>query len=158
MSPMTVVSLFMAISMVPLPAAADIRGIPTILDGDSLEIDGYRFDLFGIDSPEPGTMCRKDNGGSFDCGHVATTALMDLTAGLEVICTPLDETDLDKAETILATCSAGGFSLNRNMVHTGWALAKRSASDAYINTEHKAKTAKRGLWRSKVESPPWPSR
>jgi len=152
-----VASLVMAVALTPLPAAADVQGVPTIIDGDSLEVEGHRFDLFGIDSPEPGTPCWKQDGDSFDCGRVATTALLDLTAGLEVVCAPINETDLDGTGAVLATCAAGGFSLNRNMVHTGWAIADRSASDAYVNTENKAKTAKRGLWRWKVQPPPWPS-
>ena len=141
------------------PATADIQGAPTIIDGDSLEVEGRRFDLFGIDSPEPGTICWKENGDSFDCGRIATTALLDLTAGLEVVCTPLDRPDSNETGAIWATCTADGFNLNRNMVHTGWAIADRSATDVYVDTEHEAKTAKRGLWRwSWKVQPPWPSR
>ncbi|MGI9451822.1 MAG: thermonuclease family protein [Geminicoccaceae bacterium] len=144
--------------LLALPTAAEIQGAPTIIDGDSLEVGGYRFELFGIDSPEPGTTCWKENGDSFDCGRIATTALLDLTAGLEVVCTPLDDAESGKTGTVLATCTAGGFSLNRNMIHTGWAIADRSATDAYVGTEHDAKTAKRGLWRwSWKVQPPWPS-
>ncbi|MGI9493319.1 MAG: thermonuclease family protein [Geminicoccaceae bacterium] len=153
----TVIGL-VAVVLFVSPAAAEIRGEPTIIDGDSLEVEGYRFNLFGIDSPEPGTICWKENGDSFDCGRIATTALLDLTAGLEVVCTPLDQANPDETGIVPATCTAGGFSLNRNMVHTGWAIADRAATDAYVSTETEAKTAKRGLWRwSWKVQPPWPS-
>lgn len=154
--PKLVVGLALAISLFTLPAVADMRGAPTIIDGDSLELAGQRFDLFGIDAPEPGTSCWKENGDSFDCGRIATTALLDLTAGLEVICVPKGAFILDTTQPASATCTAGGFSLNRNMVHTGWAIANRSVSRDYVGTEGEAKEAKRGLWRWKVQPPPWP--
>lgn len=148
-----------ALAALASPAAADVRGTPTIVDGDSLEIEGQRFDLFGIDSPEPGMTCMKENGDSFDCGRIATTALLDLTAGLDVICAPLDEPAMEPTKPVSASCTAGGFSLNRNMIHTGWALADRSVSTDYIETEDQAKAAKRGLWRwSWQDQPPWPAK
>ncbi len=51
------------------------------------------------------------------------------------------------------TTFAGGFSINRNMVYTGWALAYRRYSTDYIDTEEGAKSAKRGLWRGKFVAP-----
>lgn len=154
-----IIGVAMAIASFTQPAAADIRGTPTIIDGDSLELKGQRVDLFGIDSPEPGTICWKENGDSFDCGRIATTALLDLTAGLDVICVPLEESAPERTEAMPATCTAGSFSLNRNMVHTGWALADRTATDDYVETEDQAKAAKRGLWRwSWKDQPPWPSK
>lgn len=149
-------SLIFAVASCALLAVGDVLGIPNVVDGDSLEIEGQRFDLYGIDSPEPGTSCQKENGKSFDCGRIATTALLDLTAGLEVTCVPIARSDQDSSKPTPAHCTAGGFSLNHNMVHTGWAIADRATSNDYIETEGEAKAAKRGLWRWKVPSPPWP--
>ena len=157
-SSLIAVAALATMAVVIQPALAEVRGKPVIIDGDSLEIDGQRFDLFGIDSPEPGTACLKANGDSFDCGRIATTALLDLTAGVEVVCSPIDRAARKATAARPARCEAGGFSLNRNMVHTGWALADRSASDDYVATEVKAKTAKRGLWRWRwTVQPPWPA-
>ena len=139
-------------------AAAEISGAPTIIDGDSLEVAGRRFDLYGIDAPEPGEVCRDGRGKTFDCGLVARTALLDLTAGSEVACRPVGEPAVGRGPAIAATCTAGGFSLNRNMVHTGWALADRAVSTDYLATEREAKQARRGLWRWQFELPPWPAR
>ncbi len=150
--------LALSAALFAMPAAADILGEPTIIDGDSLELRGQRFDLFGIDSPEPGTNCWKENGDSFDCGRIATTALLDLTAGLEVTCVPKDDIATNDVDAMPALCTAGGFSLNRNMVHTGWAVADRGVTTDYLATEEEARAAKRGLWRWKMPSPPWPSR
>ncbi len=150
--------LALSAALFALPAAADILGEPTIIDGDSLELQGRRFDLFGIDSPEPGTSCWKENGDSFDCGHIATTALLDLTAGMDVACVPKGDVAGSNTAVTPALCTAGGFSLNRNMVHTGWAVADRTVASDYLATEAEARAAKRGLWRWKIPSPPWPSR
>ena len=132
-----------------------ISGEPTILDGDSLEVSGKRFQLYGIDAPEPGELCEKSNGRRLDCGNIARTALLDLTAGIEVVCEPLGPAS---ATAISAHCTAGGFSLNRNMIHTGWALVDRSVTDDFIEVEAEAKQRRRGLWRYAIKPKPWPER
>lgn len=153
----TGIALLLTVGLAITPAEAEISGPPTIIDGDSLEVGGHRLDLHGIDAPELGLICRKKNGKSFDCGNVARTALLDLTAGLDVVCVPIGEAGATPASPLPASCSAGGFSLNRNMIHTGWAVADRSVSSAYIATELDAKQAERGLWRWNVPPPPWPA-
>ena len=130
-----------------------VRGMPTILDGDSLEVSNKRFQLYGIDAPEPGELCEKSNGRRLDCGRIARTALLDLTAGAEVVCKPVGPA---RATTISAHCTAGGFDLSRNMVHTGWALVDRAVTDDFIETEAEAKRRKRGLWRYAIKPSPWP--
>ncbi len=55
---------------------------------------------------------------------------------------------------IVATCSADGFDIGANMVHTGWALAYRRYSKRYVAIEEKAKAANRGMWRGEFV-PPW---
>ena len=39
------------------------------------------------------------------------------------------------------------------MVHTGWVLAFRPESVAYVETENKAKKAHRGLWKGDFTVP-----
>ena len=55
--------------------------------------------------------------------------------------------------TFVAVCFADGFDIGRNMVHTGWALAYRSQSTVYIDTEEAARKAKRGMWRGTFVKP-----
>lgn len=130
-----------------------VSGMPTIIDGDSLAVSGERFQLHGIDAPEPGELCEKANGKRFDCGRIARSALLDLTAGVEVICQTVDSAF---ATTQSAKCTAGGFSLSRNMIHTGWALVDRSVTDDFVEVEAEAKRQERGLWRFVFKVPPWP--
>ena len=133
------------------PALADISGSPRVIDGRTLEVAGQRIRLFGIDAPELDQVCRH-GGRDYQCGRVARAALWDLVAGLDVRCAA--ETEEPTAGSIAATCTAGGFSLNESMVHGGWALADRGATDRYVATETDPRDARRGLWKGEFE-PPW---
>jgi len=85
-------------------SAADITGTPTIIDGETLEVGGKRFRLWGIDAPDPRQTCviRKRE---YNCGRILTTALMDLVAGVKVKCHPLAKSPG------VAGCYAGGYEL-----------------------------------------------
>jgi len=134
--------LFLLGVLLAAPAQAQISGPPEVIDGDTLEVAGQRIELWGIDAPELGEQCMGQSR-PFDCGEVARAALLDLTAGYDVACEPVETA----AEATIATCTAGGFSINRNMVYTGWAHADRNSSTPYVPVEQEAKEARRGLWR-----------
>ena len=134
------------------PALAEIAGTPRIIDGRILEVAGQRVTLFGIDAPDFEQVCRH-GGRDYQCGKVARAALWDLVAGLDVTCTPEAEAPAPDG-SIAATCTAGGSSLNENMVEIGWALADRRATDRYVAIEADAKKARRGLWKGDFQ-PPW---
>lgn len=129
--------------------AAEVTGSPIIVDGLTLEIEGQRFRLWGIDAPPLEQTCTRASR-VYPCGTVSRAALWDLVAGQDVVCEPVDDAaEVDGA--VLASCTAGGFSLNENMVHSGWALADRATTDRYVATERKAKAARRGLWRGEFD-------
>ncbi len=68
------------LAMTGRPALAEITGRPKIIDGDTIELQGQAIRLYGIDAPELGQACTiKER--TYDCGLVARTALLDLTAG-----------------------------------------------------------------------------
>lgn len=99
--------------------AVVVTGKPLVISGDQIEVAVRRFRLFGVDAPERGQSCVAKSR-VFDCGMISTTALMDLTAGVDVTCKPRRET---VAGTRLTTCFAAGYDIAKGMVHTGWALA-----------------------------------
>jgi endonuclease YncB( thermonuclease family) len=132
------------------PALAEIAGVPTVIAGDILMVNGIRMHLHGIDAPELDQVCDA-KGKKYQCGAVAKTALMDLVAGVSVKCSLKEN---NTALHAFAYCEAGGFDLSSNMVHTGWALADRNSSKKYIAVEQRAQKAMRGLWRGKF-APPW---
>lgn len=118
-----------------------------VLSGDRIVLDGKAYCLREIDAPEIGQVCQQENGRAFDCGHIAKTALMDLTVGAKVVC----ESGVTQGSCTVAACSVDGFDLSQNMVHTGWAL---STSDRFQEIEERARIRKHGLWKGTFD-PPW---
>ena len=111
--------------------AEDITGPARVIDGDTIEVAGERIRLHGIDAPENKQTC-KWPGKTIPCGQLATTALMDLTAGAQITCKTREK---DRYGRWVAVCyDPDGFDISRNMVHTGWALAYRRYSLDYVET------------------------
>lgn len=132
-------------------ALAEMTGTPRIIDGRTLEAVGERIRLFGIDAPDLDQVCQH-GGRNYECGRVARAALWDLVAGLDVSCQP--EPGVPEQDgSVIATCTAGGFSLNQNMVYTGWAIADRTATNRYVAAEADARKSRRGLWRGQFQPP-----
>ena len=128
------------------PETAPVSGQPKILAGDLIEIEGRRFRLYAIDAPEPSQRCLLKQ--LYDCGEVARTALLDLTAGVTVTCAPLPAEGPS-----VARCEAAGYDLSEGMVYTGWALADRAASERYLPFERQARARNHGLWRGRFVAP-----
>ncbi len=130
-------------------AEAELRGTPRVIAGDLIELQGQRLRLDGIDAPEPGQRCAFGNR-LYDCGEVARTALLDLTAGTEVRCRQLGP---GPAGSKLARCTAAGYDLSEGMVYTGWALTQPAAGERYGAVQEQARRAKHGLWRGRFVAP-----
>lgn len=132
------------------PAApARYRGTPQVLSGDLIELGGQRLRLAGIDAPEPDQRCLLRER-LYDCGALARAALLDLTAGVEVICRPLAP---GPKETVTAHCWAQGYDLSEGMVYTGWALIAPHTDDTYAAQQARARSAGHGLWRGRFVTP-----
>jgi endonuclease YncB( thermonuclease family) len=144
-------SILVALVLAAPPVrAADLAGAPTVIDGDTLEVQGQPIDLYGVDAPEIDQTCAAD-GKTYPCGIVARAALMDLTAAATVVCTVRRRDDTGR---VIATCLAGGYDLAEGMAHTGWGLADRKVTERYVPVETRAQKAARGLWRGTFV-PPW---
>jgi len=134
-------------------AAANLSGTPEVVDGDTLIVAGETIRLFGVDAPEPGQICAIGQR-TYDCGEIARTAMLDLTAGTPVTCELMADARNDEPrEGKLGRCTAAGYDLSEGMVYTGWALAQRDVTRRYVPFETGAQKAKRGLWRGKFISP-----
>jgi endonuclease YncB( thermonuclease family) len=136
-------------------AEGKIEGPPRIIDGDTLEVGGKRIRLYGIAAPAPDQICHRA-GREYPCGMVARAALWNLVAGLDVVCEPVPNADKGveaDGAAVVANCSAGGASLNQNMVQAGWAIADRRISEQYAGIEEAAKEAGSGLWSGQFDLP-----
>ena len=121
----------------------DIR----VIDADTVDIDGTRYRLFGIDAPESRQTCRAW-GRTWDCGHAATEALMSRAAGMTC-----SGTDTDRYGRVIGVCSSGSEDLNAWLVASGWALAYRQYAEDYTDEEEQARTHKRGIHRGDFVEP-----
>ena len=146
------------LAMTGHPALAEIAGMPKIIDGDTIEVQGQAIRLYGIDAPELGQACTIEER-AYDCGLVARTALLDLTAGVAVTCQVVSA-EVVSAEPGRAAedgrpgrCFAQGYDLSEGMAYTGWALALREVSAHYLVFEERAQAAGRGLWKGRFVTP-----
>ena len=134
------------------PALAEVAGPPSVIDGDTIEVQGTVIRLYGIDAPELGQACRIGER-AYDCGRIARTALLDLTAGATVSCQLAPASPEDDADGRIGRCSADGYDLSEGMAYTGWALALRPVSERYVAFEERARAARRGLWKGQFVAP-----
>ena len=149
---MTVIRYLIALALVmflPMPAWADITGKARVIDGDTLEIDGQRIRLHGIDAPETRQLCYLD-GKRWQCGKDAANILSDWINHRTVTC---QERDRDRYGRIVAVCYVGDEDLNAWMVLQGLAVAYRRYSLDYVDQETDAQLARRGIWTSRFVLP-----
>jgi endonuclease YncB( thermonuclease family) len=119
------------------------------VDGDTIDIQGTRIRLHGIDAPELSQQCRRD-GVLYACGEDAKAALGRIIGGVKVACDPRDH---DRYGRTIAACVAHGLDVGREMVRQGRAVAYTRYSLAYIIDEVAARAARRALWAGDFENP-----
>ena len=132
-----------SLSVTEPPVAAQIR----VIDADTVDIDGTRYRLFGIDAPETRQTCRAW-GRTWDCGAAATEALMSRAANMGCI-----GSETDRYGRVIGVCSSGGEDLNAWLVTSGWALAYRQYAEDYAGEEEQARSNRRGIHRGEFIEP-----
>jgi endonuclease YncB( thermonuclease family) len=146
----TNVVVFVAWLACSLAQAADLSGVPRVVDGDTLAIGATRIRLQGIDAPETDQICLNANGVRWTCGIDARDQLAAHIANRAISC-PSNGTDAYKRT--LVVCSLAGEDLNAWMVQQGWALAYVQYSSVYRHVEEDARANKRGLWQGAFIAP-----
>ncbi len=100
-------ALVIALCLLATPALADVAGVASVIDGDTIEVHGQRIRLRGIDALESRQLCRLD-GKPWQCGKDAANALADKIARRSVTCEDLGR---DRYDRMIARCTVAGDDL-----------------------------------------------
>lgn len=133
----------------PEPTGKVIAGHVRVIDGDTIDLDGVRVRLEGIDAPESGQRCKRRLIGRWACGTAATQALEGLVEGRSVRC---EDRGLDKYGRMLGVCYAGTTDINAWMVRKGLAWAFVRYSRAYVEEEAEARAERLGIWQAQTQT------
>ena len=101
-------------------SAETIIGPASVIDGDTIQVNGEVIRILEIDAPEKDQFCSQAEGDTtWRCGEQAAFALIDIIGAQVVSC----ETDkLDRYGAHLAACMAGETNLGEWMAAEGWAV------------------------------------
>ena len=121
-----------------------------VIDGDTLDVDGQRVRLWGIDAPESRQRCERE-AVTWLCGQEAAKALRERLLGRTVAC---QQKDRDRYGRSVALCRVDGQDVAEWLAREGWALDYRQFSKgAYAAAEAEARQAGRGLWAGTFVTP-----
>lgn len=131
----------------------DLTGRASVIDGDTIEIQGHRVRLNGIDAPESWQACQDAKGKPYRCGNEAAFALADfLNASQPTTCLAVSK---DRYKRTVADCfRADHEPVNGWLVSQGWAVDwPRYSRGEYAGEQDEARRAKRGIWRGNFQMP-----
>lgn len=132
----------LALATIAFAAAAQ-----TVVDGDTLKLNGAPRRLWGIDAPELHQACPD----RWPAGRLSASRLQELVLGQEVIC---QEKSRDRYGRIVAICRSSGADVGGILVREGLAWAFTRYSGDYVGEEAEARTSKRGVHAHNC-IPPW---
>lgn len=130
----------------------ELRGVPRVLSGSILAMNGYKIKLFGIDAPDLSQTCADRNGSGYNCGQEAVTWLQNWLGDREISCRILSNVEHG---WVTGACFAedGKYDVAAVVVNAGWAVAYTRNTKIYVPYERQAAEAHRGLWRGTFYKP-----
>jgi endonuclease YncB( thermonuclease family) len=149
MIPMLHIAMIMG-ALQGVALAEEIRGIPRIIDGDTVQISATKIRLQGIDAPETDQLCLDRNGKRWTCGIEARDQLIQKVGSKIWTCRT---NSIDRYGRSLATCDVDGSDINRWLVREGWAMSYVRYSHVYDADERAARQAQVGLWSGAFIAP-----
>jgi endonuclease YncB( thermonuclease family) len=124
----------------------------TVVDGDTLELDGRVFDLTGIDAPELGQGC-SHGGAIWHCGLAAALALHKfiIVSTDPVVCRAVDDEAPGRHGPL--RCNIDTTDLSHFMVYSGYAVAGPEADELLRLAQKEAQNPELGIWGSEFVPP-----
>jgi endonuclease YncB( thermonuclease family) len=134
-------------------SASNIVGRASVIDGDTIDIQGERIRFNGIDAPESRQLCKTETGQDYRCGKVAADALDKFLAMSRP--THCETLNRDRYKRFVANCyRADGASVSEWLVKTGNALDwPRYSKGAYAADQQAAQKDRLGVWSGTFELP-----
>lgn len=129
--------------------AETFTGPASVIDGDTIKINGVSHRLEFIDAPERSQTCQKD-GVDWLCGAESSKKLRKIIRSKDVTC---ESSSTDRYGRHLSVCKVGSRELNAEMVASGYALAYVKYGRQYVRYEKSAKAKKIGLWAGTFVKP-----
>lgn len=121
-----------------------VIGSATVIDGETLFVEGKRIALAGLDAPDMAD----------PRGPQARQALADLISSRQVFCEPTGRQSFGRQE---ANCfiEDGDRRLNitAEMIRSGWGFSQWRSSDRYMELENTARDLQLGFWAPTLQSP-----
>ena len=139
--------LMLLFVFLPTVQADEVVGRASVIDGDTVNVQGQRVRLYGIEAPARNQLCSDPKGRQWRCGDKAALAFFDHIGVRPIAC---EQKSRGRNNEIIAICYQGGKDINSWLVSNGWAKADRQASDLYVFEENEAKRARLNLWAGSI--------
>jgi endonuclease YncB( thermonuclease family) len=138
--------------------ADTIAGRASVIDGDTIEIDGERIRILDIDAPESRQFCFKKlqglDEGAWPCGQQAALALSDWIGEQTVTCETTRKETAGLYQHWLARCAVADQDMAEWLAANGWAVRYRDCKcDVIRDAAHNARAAQLGIWTSAFTLP-----
>ena len=147
------------IALVLAICASSVSAQVHVIDGDTLDLDGVRYKLNGIDAPERGQRCTS-KAGLVNCGGQAADLLKTIISRGDINCVKLGPDPVHSARWI-GRCRVDGrdvaeILLERGMAWVYWQYIDvyEAETVTYPSRELAAKTLGLGVWAGKNQ-PAW---
>src|SRR6478609_9613309 len=123
-----------------MPAVAQ-----TVVDGDTIKLDGTTYRIWGIDAAETSQACAD----GWVAGQAASKAMLELLRGRKITC---EAKDKDRYGRTVALCRADGRHLGAAMVSAGMAWAFTRYSSDYVSQEGRRSALRSASTRTTARS------
>ena len=134
---------------------SEYKGPARVVDADTIEINGKRHRLYGVDAMEIDQICHRRDGAAWSCGKEAAAVLAKFLEDRTVNCDVWQGKTRDAYGRFISICYAGSDNLSAWVANEGWAIADRDANRLYNYTsqEGMAKFLRKGIWAGTFDPP-----